>query len=432
MAFLAYRKHRILFYAALGALAFLILSLSLTLPARPAEATTVFTPSCQSAAGGTYVRDAELNPHEMLAVWQTDPVVNSKNAVITPGSVHIASIDRNTGKFLTASEMLFTNTNPAPIDLTLNGPEWGCSQNRCAAYFTSYNTSSTNLRLGKVFRGQLGKWNVTFLPQGNDKSTAFATLDFASPDPISLYYINTTGNFKLNTFKSQGTFGWRTDVSNPVDTTMPAGTAAGRWVPGTKQVVVKNFVQSAGATTMQVLLYDTATKKSDVVVSGLQGSSVLITPFAWQAPEFGGATAVLMPMNTLSNSQTINVYRKNTTTGAWDVYTTITPPDPTYGVLWSPEPFVFKGHSYLSFAGYKTQVNGSPTGPSEVWIVSVDPTLSPAIRQQVSVNFDPNEESLKNDPETLPIASGTKIVVYYIDKGTATLPMDTKVCDAGL
>jgi len=385
-----------------------------------------FVPSCQSAAGGLAVHDPEFEPHAMLATWQKDPIVDNKGLVQEPGSVYIAPVDPFTGVILTGSQTVFASTNPAPSGLTKNGPEWGCAQSGCSAYFTSYTTSGTNVRLGKISKAA-SAWTVSFLPQGDNKGSPVVTLDFASADPALLYYVNTTGDFKQGTF-AQSNFGERADTGTPKDTRLPLAVGSGRWVPGKKQLAANVTIVSGSTTKQQIRLLDAITGRSEIVATDLIVADIIVTPFPWQAPEFGGATAIVMQMSsTTGSAQTLRVYRKNNW-GAWTIYNTITPPDPAYPVLWSAEPFVFGGHSYLSFAAYQGLSGGRPTGSSQIWIASVDPALSPAIRRKVSVDSN----SAKNDPETLAVANGSRVVIYYLDKGTSDSPEDLKLCQTGL
>jgi len=179
-----------------------------------------------------------------------------------------------------------------------------------------------------------------------------------------------------------------------------------------------------------VVLYDTVTGKSEVVADGLASSPIPVTPFAWRAPELGGDIAVMVP-NASDNWHTVEIYVRDPD-GAWVAAATIASPDPEHPVLWSPQPFVFKDRSYLSVAAFRSVLRGFPNGSSQVWVVSIDPNLSPPIRNKVSVEQDPNIITAKNDPETLAIAGGRKLVVYYIDEGSETIQRDLKVCDSGL
>lgn len=391
------------------------------------SSSTPFVPSCQSAAGGQALHDPEFEPHAMLTTWQKDPIVDSKGLVLQPGSVYIAPVDPSTGVILTGSQIVFASTNPAPIGLTTNGPEWGCAQNSCSSYFTSYTTSGTNVRLGKIAKAT-STWAVSFLPQGDNKGSPLVTLDFASLDPALIYYVNTTGSLKQSTFASSN-FGERADTKDPKDVRLPMAVTSGRWVPGTKQLVANVAVLSGGTTKYQVRLLDATTGRSELVVTDMVvPAATSVTPFPWQAPEFGGAIAIVVQAaSTTSNAQTLQIYRKNMW-GAWTIYNTIVPPDPAYPVLWSAEPFVFGGHSYLSFVAYQGFSGGRPTGSSQIWIASVDPTLSPAIRRKVSID----SPTAKNDPETLAVEGGSKVVIYYFDKGGSGFPEDLKLCQTGL
>ena len=198
----------------------LSLLLSLSAAATPPPASAVSSPpSCQSAAPGQLVPDPEFDPYTLTATWQENPVHDSEGNLLAKGKVFIAPVDRRTGVILTRSATIFSDADPVDWHITENGPEWGCSQNKCAVYFTSYMPDRSNGRLVKLVRTQNGLWHKIQLAQGEQKISPIVSQDFASSGPPMVYYARSE-RFHENALTTSN-FGWRSDERPVVDYSMP-------------------------------------------------------------------------------------------------------------------------------------------------------------------------------------------------------------------
>ena len=91
-------------------------------------------------------------------------------------------------------------------------------------------------------------------------------------------------------------------------------------------------------------------------------------PEMWHAPEFGGQLVffALEQTSKFENPKQIGVYR--VINGMWTKFKTIIPPSgPNFPTVYSPEPFVFDGHSYIVMAMIG---NRSDLG-TEIWIAGI-------------------------------------------------------------
>jgi hypothetical protein len=118
----------------------------------------------------------------------------------------------------------------------------------------------------------------------------------------------------------------------------------------------------------------------------------------------------------MSDNTSVPVYRKIGT--EWIKIHTIIPPS-TGPYIKSPEPFVYKGKSYVSLV---TMNDLNRSGLTDVWIAGIDPNVS--FYQKVSGSTERD----RRDPESFITASGA--FIYYTEQ-TPDQRMIHR-CDTGL
>ena len=388
-----------------------------------------FLPSCRSAAPGDPMRDPEFDQVNLRATWQKDPPILADGTPTAEGAVYIAPVDATTGQIELAAKQAFYGTYPVHQRVSRNGPEWGCNAAGCSVYFTGYvPPENLTSRLGKIEQDASGTWQVSFLPNSSNMIEPFATIIPSSPNPVLVTYMNISGPVRLNPGFTIQSAGVRTDMVAPTDVDLGAWTSYPRWAIGAPFAVLGKTVFVDGDAVRKVQIYNTGNGQVEFPTPDAIDH---FAKFAWSAPEFGGAVAVMSLIHTGSNGENAVEIKRRNANGTYSLYAIIQPPNPAYPVISSPESFVFKGKSYISFSAYLPQTTWPPSGPAQVWLVRASQSLQP-FAHLVSAERVQSTVTDKYDPETLAIQGGAKAVVYYNDLGTANVPPDVVVCDAGL
>jgi len=123
----------------------------------------------------------------------------------------------------------------------------------------------------------------------------------------------------------------------------------------------------------------------------------------WNDPE----TNSRMFMYRTNGHKTLKVFQENWD-GNWYLYHSFTSPlsDP-YVYITSPEPFTFKGKSYVSFMAAESPM-GLTQMPAQIWIASVNPYE--ALMRRVS----DSAVGIRVDPE--PVVFNDSAFIYYTEK----------------
>ncbi|BAC92175.1 hypothetical protein [Gloeobacter violaceus] len=315
------------------------------------------------------------------------------------GSVWIGRVDRASGNFIPPSgKAVLVDTGAVPADVVGNGPEWVYGQAGAQIVYTKYDEDG-GYALGRArFSGKT--WSGDILENGTDRFGPFGSLDRADPAP-RISYVGRDLSGRLVSF-------WR-ELANPAsETVVPGATYPGsRWVPGRRAVV---FVQEAGGV-RQVFTYDIDRQISEQLTfdPGLKKA-----PFLWQAPEFGGALVLLA----LVDETHLGLYRR--IQGRWTRFATLKPPS-TGDYLWSPEPLVHNGKSYVFMVTSTSSDSQSRTVPTDIWLAGIDPT-APFYRQLSDATA-----RVRTDPEVFVTDNGPYIYfLVFLDPETpAILRTDT-------
>jgi len=371
---------------------------------------------CYEAAPGTPLRDPEFNSDNLLATWQVNPVLRKNGQLKRPGWLNITPIDPATGLFLMDQTISFSEANPTRVNVTNNGPEWAYSQRGPEVYFTAYTSNLRGTQIGRISRNSLGEWQLGFLPGSKKLARPEPSKTKTDPAP-KIYYTKQTK--KLPNF-AFGVFGWREDTESYIDAAMSEDARTGRWLPDGQHLFYHKLVAQNPRRIAQLYLLNVNTsEETRITDDNLRYISIA----AWNAPELDGATALLSTVSTANEDEVyIKAWRQDTN-GKWIDWTEIHSFIPELPDLDSPEPFVYKGRSYLLITS-RTALSQNLSTESVIWVATIDPLLpsDQRIEQQIiSQEYIPNTISVKADPEVL-ITPNDEVWIYYLDKGVIDMP----------
>lgn len=386
-----------------------------------ADSAKKFKPSCIEAAAGIDLNDPEFNKDDLLVTWQDNPTLNKDLTVKKHGALNIAPIDRKSGKFVMSKRQKLKDAKPVRINLTNNGPEWGFSQRGGEVFYTAYSADDSSTRLGKIKKDVNGKWQVVFLDDSEQKTRPEPSKNRLDNEP-KIYYSSIIGKFGSKIDK--GPFGWRTDTAAPSDEWLSDDAGTGRWMPDSSKLFHHVNIDEHSDL---ISVYDTATG----IDTPIQPEPAwYIGLAAWSAPELGGKPALLANFENEEEQRIDLLVWRQDANGNWVIWTKIQSIDPEFPDIDSPEPFVYKGRSYVLLTS-RTQISGNLDTKSFVWIQSIDPSLPIAeqVTRVVSQELIPGKVSAKADPEvvTLPDAG---VRVYYVDKSDRGKHL--LLCDGGM
>lgn len=371
---------------------------------------------CYEAAPGIPLRDPEFDSDNLLATWQVNPVLRKNGQLKRPGWLNITPIDPMTGFFLMDQTISFPEANPTRINVTNNGPEWAYSQRGPEIYFTAYTPNLLGTQIGRISRSPKGEWQLGFL--SGSKKLARPEPSKTKTDPVpKIYYTTQT---KILPDLAFGTFGWREDTESYIDTALSEDARTGRWLPDGQRLFYHKLVAQNPRRIAQLYLLNVNTwEETRITDDNLRYISIA----AWSAPELDGATALLSTVSTANEDETyIKVWRQDAN-GRWVDWTEIHSFIPELPDLDSPEPFVYRGRSYLLITS-RTALSQNLSTESVIWVTTIDPSLpsDQKIEQQIiSQEYIPNAISVKADPEVL-VTSSDGVWIYYLDKGAINVP----------
>ena len=339
-----------------------------------------------------------------------DPEYNQARAQFTwsdaQGFLWVGNIDPATGLFFPPNGKGFlVDSETITADdtlLTLNGPEWVWSASGDGVAYTKFTSSAhrnNTARLAFAKPQPDGTWAANFLDSAGARKAPYGSETANDPKPRITYVDKDKNHY------------WR-EVDDPATEQPLPGTPIKvgpvRHVRGARAVAYAapvNNVQQAfyrDLDTGQVtqLTFD-AGDKSEV--------------WMWQAPEFNNEF-VFMAM--VGNNE-LRIYRKLSQTESGSAqWTPISSAfAPSRDTFTSPEPFTYKGKSYIFLA----MIIGNDSFPSEIWIANID-SAAPLLRR-VSDN---TLYRARTDPEVFAAASG--LYIYYNRRTLSTTSKKTKPC----
>lgn len=264
------------------------------------------------------------------------------------------------------------------LSLTYNGPEWLPSADGVHIVYTKFLPGRAhtlaNARLAIARQGADGTWESRTLEPDLPRNAPYASTDVGDPAP-RITYVDPLNNHY-----------WR-EVDNPIGEELipgvPRGPKSVRFVQGARAVV---FVAPADGV-QQVFGYDLDTKELQQLTFDAGDKDLETVPWMWAAPEFNGRFVLM----TVVDRKLMRFYRQQRASSgewAWLPFSERLFPDAT--TVWSPEPFVYQGQSYV-FTGLAVAPDEHS---SQIWFVNVDPA-QPFMRRL----DDPSLIKGRMDPE---------------------------------
>jgi hypothetical protein len=329
-----------------------------------------------SEAGAT-IRDPEIDQRKAQFVWY-----NPTEGV--GGEVWIGKIDPVTGDFTPPSgKAIFVDMGAAFI--VGNGPEWVYTSIGPQIVYTKFDSENEdNLARARSTDGCF-TWTARFLRNGHLRHGPIGSSDPGDPFP-RISYVATDPNGNLVTM-------WRNLNDPSTEEIVPgSSTPGGRWVPGRRALVLTEPMPEGGR---QAFMYDVDTK---VLEQLTHDGGVKSAVFMWRAPEFNNAYVFL----TLINETHIGIYGK--INGVWTRINTVKPPS-IGNFLWSPEPFVHNGKSYIVMVTSTSSDQQSFEIPTDLWLAGIDRN-APFYRQLSDLSA-----KVRKDPEVFITQNGP--FIYY-------------------
>lgn len=285
-----------------------------------------------------------------------------------------------------------------------NGPEWvlgssGGYKIIYTRYLSNQPHSAATANIAKAGQSP-GGWKTAYLPNTLGFAEPIGNINPSQSDPPVVFRAaTTTGGGSGSPLYYQG-------INDSMPVAVPNSSLAdgsSRLVEGQNLVIYTSPVADAsGTVTRQVFTYDIGAGVTTQLTfdSGNKGDV-----YMWQAPEFNNAWVFFVSIN----GEAIRYYRlqvnSQTQKPQWTPFQTTgpLPGEPLY--LWSPEPFVYKGKSYLFMVRSPSSNPKSYAYPTQIWLSSMDNSIN----RQIS---DPaTTDRVRQDPEVFITGNGPYI--YY-------------------
>lgn len=320
-----------------------------------------------------------------------DSITNQYCWVDRQGNLWVGSIDPATGLIDPINGRgTLVDRKSARVAQIGNGPEW---------VNTNYGPQIVYTRLfgpipiiARAYY-QNGEWNAGGLSQGVGRLGPLGSQSPGDSTPTISYQGPKVGSIRPLYVREL------TDASTEqmIPTTDVFRTPGARSIPGTNAVIFTRPMPEGGdGPPRQIFVYDRDTQQLDQLTYD-DGSK--IAAFMWRAPEYDNEYIFFA----LIGEKRIGIYRYLDGDGdgsfGWERVKIIDPPG-AGDYIWSPEPFVYEGKSYLVMTTSETDDQQTLTAPSEIWLTDIneDDTLYRRLSDSVVVN--------RKDPE-----------VYYSDNG---------------
>jgi len=279
--------------------------------------------------------DPEILQDESLMTFQTGD-----------GKIWLARLDPRTGTFVSpwGREQLI-DTGGAPLSVTHNGPEFGINTAGWRLYYARGTAFYSQVWEAWISGDSVRTRPLTSGPVHNNQ---LATQNANSPEPLQILCVRKDDGRENIVYFSTSDPSSEKWVTVHDQQNIPV-----RWARGGRYICLRT---EAG----QLSLLDTR-HHIQTPVSRDAGSKT--DPNAWSAPDYGND----MLMAAVLDHRAVAVYR-DTGHPFWDRISTLTiPADCNRDRMSSPEPFLFRGKSYLSLT-----IKDSGDGPAEIWIMGVN------------------------------------------------------------
>ncbi|MCB9680731.1 MAG: hypothetical protein H6733_04595 [Alphaproteobacteria bacterium] len=302
----------------------------------------------------------------------------------------VAGIDPHTGVFVPRDgKGDLIDVDVSPIAAGKNGPEWALSDK--GAQVDYIVDDGGEWVLWHAWETSPHHWAKEQMPGARSVGTTpYGTMVDGDPRPFVSF--NRNG-------REDPISGWREILDGGTYEVLPdwLGTIDARPVSGMR--LLTGSAPHGPAGWRQIWLYDLDSKAVDFITDD---PAHKFDGFVWRAPEFGGRRVVAAARGLEEDAYTeIAVYLE--TDDGWELVHEIPMPF-GYPYVVSPEPFVYAGHSYVSYLA-STGGRNFDNGEASVWIASIDPDVG--IVRRVSGG----DVGVRKDPESY--TGGDRPWVYY-------------------
>jgi hypothetical protein len=282
----------------------------------------------------------------------------------------VAQVNPQTGKWSPVDGRgVLVDTGAAFASDFGNGPEWMLSTAGSQLVYNKYQPgvppSPDVVGLAMAVPASISTWTAGFLPNGQKRINPIGSLNLTDSQPRVHYQ-------DVNKIKTI----WRMANDASTEALVPVQGFNGgsrRWVPGTNKMILSGSgaAGAPGSVFKQVYLYDTDTGALEQITTDLANHS---GAFMWKAPEFGNEYVFFCTRNYTQMA----VYRNlpdGTGVKRWTQVVGLTLPA-TSPYVWSPEPFVFNGKSYIFFQMNSNSNSSDLTQPSWLGLMGILPENS--------------------------------------------------------
>jgi hypothetical protein len=285
-----------------------------------------------------------------------------------------------------------------------NGPEWMFSTGSSEIVYTKYQPgtqqSTFTAAVAVATPSAAAEWTAGLLPVGLRSQSPSATLDLDDPNPR----INYQDHRKENVYWLDATDPRQSGSPNLMPIEEQTGGGSRRWVPGTRDVVFSGGAapDEAGKVYQQVFQYDTDSGELEQLTFD---ATTKWGAFMWRAPEYDDEYVFF----TVADRVQIRVYRElpdDDGVPTWTVVDEVDSPA-MLPYIWSPEPFVYNGKSYILM-----QVSSNPKAndfntPTQIAMTGIEAEL-PSFKMLTN---DSSVRRVRMDPEFFVTKSGA--FIYY-------------------
>jgi len=348
-----------------------------------------FTPHCITLGRpGLGVYDGEV---------LSDPPAMVFNDSASGGSMWVARLDPKTGLFVTPTGRdQLVASDFTPLFRIFNGGEWGKDRDGAAVYFTKPKNGVDQIWMAPL--KPTGDLTAVPLTSGDRKrGSPMPRRDASAASTQMLFIQDSYARGSLAVLDRKAPV-----ASEKTMTGVDKGMSGPRFIPATPDLVY-------ATTDGQIARFRTSTGDS---IRLTKGGGRKGDPFAWSAPELGGATAVVA----IEDMVRIVVYSLNPDGAGLKLVRTIDMPPPgdpqwkgeNHPWIYSLEPFTAGGRSYFSLHAQRDRVPPPRSTGSSVWVVSYDPIEGEHLKRRL----DDRTPAKRIDPEFL---IGEKEVFVYFN-----------------
>ncbi len=262
-----------------------------------------------------------------------------------------------TGEIL-ADQFVKVDTNAVPAYAIGNGPEWVEGANSPSIIYTKYNENGQFILARAYLKN--GQWNTVVLANSEGKYGPIGNLNYPNNRPV----INYLGR-DPDTPKKQTTY-WRYLNAPSSEEIVPGSESPnGRWAEDPQELVLSIPTIPGNPDYRQAFSYNINNKQMTQLTFGGESKSAV---FMWRAPEFDYQPTFFV----LTGERYLQIYYLDQETSLWTYSHAISPPSSNTW-LWSPEPIVYKGRTFISMVASPSDNQKSRSIPTEIWLAGIDP-----------------------------------------------------------